>query len=683
MQSNQDTQQGEMAIATPTQQRPVWVTPTLSFVAAIFGTSLTLLAASQFHDGGIAEELPPESMMAETVVPELPVLPETVPASPSSPPGEVPSVVGDLLPRLTPPSPPPAPDFPSPSLVEASVEAAIQRNNQQQRVPRIEVPPPPESSHPVVVRERQEDLPQGDRLDRKEVISQGLPQLPEESHNPSGDRDLNPPATRPLFENRPAQWQRAPATVPPTVPGVENPPGDRLREGIPLTLVEVVGLAVQNNREIKNAYLARIAQRANLAVALDKFQPIFTPEISVGLNRNEFGTATNNAAEINAGSIVSMQIPTGGAIRAAWNMGGMTQSSNQSEVTDLNRLNQGISLNFTQPLLRGSGREINTASIQIAQLTERINQIGLKATLSDVITNAILGYRQLLSAQESVKIAENSLRIAQEIFEINRVLVEAGRQARIDLVQNERNIASRQVQLLGAENSFEQVRLELLQILDVQDFPILPGEEIRVEDTRLNEDELKQLALQNSPSYLNAELAVEIAELNLRLAEDERRWEMNLNASYGSDLQSRTADRNEMRLGIRLSRNFGDRTLESQVEQERVTLLQVQNQRDNQRDTLLIQVGDQVRNANLLLEQVALARQEREFAQQNLENQRELLRLGRGSIRDIISAQEEVVSANNSELTAQINYLNALTQLEQTVGITLATWQVTVETLEE
>jgi hypothetical protein len=37
----------------------------------------------------------------------------------------------------------------------------------------------------------------------------------------------------------------------------------------------------------------------------------------------------------------------------------------------------------------------------------------------------------------------------------------------------------------------------------------------------------------------------------------------------------------------------------------------------------------------------------------------------------------------NNELTAQLAYLNALTRLEQTVGITLETWQITVETLEE
>ncbi len=671
MHHNQDTKNSEMTSADKTKQRPVWVTPTISLVAAIFGTSLTLLAGSKFHEGGIAEELTPEAV----TVSELAFSPVTSPELTFSPQGDIPSVVGDLLSPLT-------SNFPSPSTVSAPGKTTESAGEVRNNAPQIDVLPPAETVNKIEIerpgRASEMEVPQRDRLEQSEVISQSLPRLPEESNNPSGDRDLDP-AILPLFENRPGELQRVPVTV----PAVPETPGDRLPEGIPVTLVEVVGLAVQNNRDIKNAYLERLAQRANLAVALDKFQPIFTPEISVGLNQNGVGNASSNSAEIIAGSRVTLRMPTGGELSASWNMGGITQSSNQGEIIDENRVNQGLSLNFSQPLLQGFGRDVNMASIKIAQFTETINKLSLNSTLIDIITNAIFGYRELLKAQESVKIAENSLKTAQEIFEINRVLVEAGRQARIELVQNERNIASRQVQLLGAQNNFEQVRLDLLKILDVEDFPLIPGEEIVVENKELNEPELKQLALQHSAAYLNAELAVEIAKLNLILAQDERRWDMNINATYGSNLQSRTDDSNEVRLGIGLSRNFGDRSFDSRVEEERVNLLQFENDRDDQRDNLLIQVGDQVRNANLLRQQVNLAQQEREFAEQNLVNQRILLQLGKGSIRDIIIAQEEVISANDGELNAQIAYLNALTQLEQTVGTTLETWQITVETPEE
>lgn len=48
-----------------------------------------------------------------------------------------------------------------------------------------------------------------------------------------------------------------------------------------------------------------------------------------------------------------------------------------------------------------------------------------------------------------------------------------------------------------------------------------------------------------------------------------------------------------------------------------------------------------------------------------------------------MSVQEEVVSANKTELTAQIAEFNAWNRLSPTVRITLGSWQITVETPEE
>ncbi|HEY9301773.1 MAG TPA: hypothetical protein VIQ31_36490, partial [Phormidium sp.] len=48
-------------------------------------------------------------------------------------------------------------------------------------------------------------------------------------------------------------------------------------QGILLTVSDIVVLALQNNRDIKNAYLERIVQRQDLVVEEDKFVPNFTP----------------------------------------------------------------------------------------------------------------------------------------------------------------------------------------------------------------------------------------------------------------------------------------------------------------------------------------------------------------------------------------------------------------------
>ncbi|HAJ60727.1 MAG TPA: hypothetical protein DCP31_16850 [Cyanobacteria bacterium UBA8543] len=78
--------------------------------------------------------------------------------------------------------------------------------------------------------------------------------------------------------------------------------------------------------------------------------------------------------------------------------------------------------------------------------------------------------------------------------------------------------------------------------------------------------------------------------------------------------------------------------------------------------------------------QVERARQATELSQRQLDIERVKQTLGRGSgIFAIVRLQNDLVSARNAELEATIEYLNALTRLDQTLGTTLDTWQVTLD----
>jgi outer membrane protein TolC len=108
--------------------------------------------------------------------------------------------------------------------------------------------------------------------------------------------------------------------------------------------------------------------------------------------------------------------------------------------------------------------------------------------------------------------------------------------------------------------------------------------------------------------------------------------------------------------------------------------LQAENNLKDQRESLEIQVTDRIRDANLSFSQVQLARLARESSERQLEIEREKQRLGRGSgVFEIVSLEDSLVEARNAELNATIEYLNALTNLDKTVGTTLDTWQVTIE----
>lgn len=442
-----------------------------------------------------------------------------------------------------------------------------------------------------------------------------------------------------------------------------------------LSLSDVVFLVVTNNTEIKNAYLDRIAQKQDLAVAEDKFVPDLTPNLSLSLD--QLGTNNSNSTG-RVGAKVEVRVPTGGTLEFDWRgnaqfLGG----DNLSDATNDDNLTQNFQVNIRQPLLKGAGIRLNRASINIARFNETSNIINLKSTLIDTITTAITAYRQLLQAQERVKIEQLALKNAQESLEVTQALIAAGRVAPVDVVQNQANIASRRVSLLEAENDLQARRAALLTILDIDKNINIAADTIpAVKPTRLDLDKLRQVALANRPAYLLSKINVDINEVELLQAKDERRWDLSLDASISNGNSQQT----DARAGLSLSRTIGNLTLKQQYERARVELLKAKNSLKDSRESLDIELQDKVRDVNLSFSQLELAQKATQLSQRQLEIEQEKRKLGRGTdIFQLINLQDNLAQARNAQLDATIRYLNALTNLDQFLGTTLQTWQIGIE----
>ena len=445
-----------------------------------------------------------------------------------------------------------------------------------------------------------------------------------------------------------------------------------------LKLKDVVVLALQNNRNIKNAYLQRIIDRENLQQEEDKFDPDLIPQVGVSFRRNEVGSSTNTG-NLDLGTGLFLLIPTGAELRVEVTSGGQIQnSSTRSE----DFLRQNFSVSFNQPLLRGFGTKINKTSIRIARLQEQQNLFQLKSTLIDTITRAVIDYRALVQAQEELKIQQQALESAKRQLEITQAFIDAGRRARVDLISNETAVANREVDLLAAQNRLQESQLQLLETLDIkQNLELIALETPKVEKSALPSlNESLELAFTNNPSYLSTSLDIKIAQLNLSLAEDNKRWDLSLNVSYDNNLNSVREDISEFIGSLNLSREFfGNLQLERDAIRSQIILQQNQNNLEEARATLTIQIRNSIREVNFRLTEVEQAKRATQLSQQQLENEREKLRLGRGSIIDSIRFEDDLVNAANRELNATIAYFNALTRLEQTIGTTLETWNIRIE----
>ena len=170
---------------------------------------------------------------------------------------------------------------------------------------------------------------------------------------------------------------------------------ERAEVDVPLTLADAVSLALRDNRTIRGAYLDRIIQKFDLRVAEDGFASHLG--LAGGAVRQRIAGINTTALEVSPG--ITALLPTGATLGFSW-------ANRTAESPGVRTRSTAGVLSLTQPLLRGGGVDVTLAPVRSARLGERINQLRLKATVSETIGQVIYAYRDLLRAQEDARLAQ-------------------------------------------------------------------------------------------------------------------------------------------------------------------------------------------------------------------------------------------------------------------------------------
>lgn len=443
-----------------------------------------------------------------------------------------------------------------------------------------------------------------------------------------------------------------------------------------MSLADTVMLAVKKNRAIESAYLDRIVQRYDLKVAEDKFTP--KPVLTTAARKDV--TKTNNITKENkeaaVSGVITETLPTGGLLNLNASSGHEKTAGSTLRASEWN-------VSLTQPLLKGGGIEVTTASVRTARITEKINVLSLQGTIMDTVTSVIIAYRNLLQANKQLEINRQSLARSKELVDVNRELITAGRMAEVEIVQAEAEVSNREFELLSAENSVDSARLSLIKLLDIdRHTTIVPTEKVGLEPAVLDFEQCKALAFNNRPDYLSALLGLETSKIDLMLAKNNKLWDLSLTGGYGgSDLSGSGSDSNTTNwsAGITLTIPFRDLTLEQGYISAKIHLEKTELNLKKLSDTIEIDVKDALRDVEIKMRQVALAEQSRKLSERKLEIETEKMKAGRSTNFQLVSYQNDLVNAQNNELSAIITYLNSLTSLDRTLGTTLAKWGITIE----
>ena len=461
-----------------------------------------------------------------------------------------------------------------------------------------------------------------------------------------------------------------------------------------------------------------------LGTAIPNYDPVLTGVVSWGHTTVPqstpflYGTTSLVTTTKLANFTINEGFPTGAVASLGFNNQNQFVSSGRPDVNPLQSGN--LTTTITQPLLAGFGFAVNRRGIGQAKNSLQAQDLVFKQQVMTTVASIVSLYWDLVSFNEQVKVAEQSLATSQKLYEDNKKQVEIGTLAQIAIVQAEAEVATRQQDLTVAQTNVLQQETIIKNVLSkngvatpsLADAHIVPLDKIRVPDVEPIQpiQDLIALAMQDRPELPVSRLNIENSKLSIMgdrsnllpqlsafatLANNGQAGPVNtlppLNSvgqpllnnlhspdpffigGYGNYL-SQLFGRNfpDYRVGVQLNIPIRNRAAESDYVRDTLNMRQAELQLQKQTN----QIRVDVQNATIALQQARARYQaavkSRVLEEQTLDAEQKKFALGASTIYNVIQIQRDLATAQGNEVTAESTYIKARNNLDFVTGQILA-----------
>jgi outer membrane protein TolC len=387
---------------------------------------------------------------------------------------------------------------------------------------------------------------------------------------------------------------------------------------------------------------------------------------------------------------------------------GSTRNNYNSPYYNIDPFTNGyLDLVINQNLLQGFGIGVNNRNIRIAKNNLKVTDIQLKLQVIATVSAILNLYWDLVSFNEDLRIKQEALNTAQQLYEGNQKQVELGTLPAIEVTRAAAEVSGAKESLLIAQTNVAQQETVLKNALSrnavvgqtLDEVHVVPLDHITVpetEDLKPTADLINQ-ALAQRPEIAKAKLNMESSNINLRGSKNyllpslQANFELTNNGlsgpinpaspfvpppayvgGYGNMLrQIFGRDYPNYSAGFSLNIPFRNRVAQADYVADLLSLRQ--NELQYQKSVAQIRVD--VKNAVIGLQQ-ARARYEtavatRSLAQQTLEAEQNRFRFGESTIAIVVAAERDLANDQSAEVQAMANYTHAKVAFDESVGQTL------------
>jgi outer membrane protein TolC len=493
-----------------------------------------------------------------------------------------------------------------------------------------------------------------------------------------------------------------------------------------LSLKNFIELVMANNTDIQVAFLSLEIPRNNITSAFGKWDPTATGSFSATRNTSipTDPTQARNAGQISKSLNQPLSLSYGQTLDTGLSYSVTFNGSKSSSSNSLSNYNPGLSSNLqfsvTQPLLQNRGRYVNRIPVMQAESSYKRSQYSLRFSLLSLVSNAENAYWNVISARENLGVQIKSRDAAKANLDFVQQQLDLGAIAELD-------IYNPQGQLAAAEFSVSQAKFRLASAEDAlrrqisadldPDIAKLPVELTEPVDLAagqsmpLDTDQSVQKALAANPQILSATQQLDLDDLGVYSAKNLLLPQLSFSATYTTKGQggifypSSTSifgggggsitpipggidDALGQMFGFGYPTYLGRLTLTLPIRNRTASMNMANALVSKKTDALTLRTTQQnvrlltlnaVTNLQGYVEQLKLARVQRDIQQKNYEAEQEKYTLGTDTNQNVVIALQNLVLAESNVVSAQVSVRTGILAVYQSTGELLDNYGIVVK----
>jgi len=203
-----------------------------------------------------------------------------------------------------------------------------------------------------------------------------------------------------------------------------------------------------------------------------------------------------------------------------------------------------------------------TKNIEQQGLQVQLQELSSSSTENDITTAITQAYLNILYANEAVKISKQTIESSEAQLRRAKQLLDAGSTAKNDYAQVETQLSSDKYSLTAAQNTLDQAKLTLKQLLELD-----INEELNIAFPEINDEAVLQpiadknqiynAALSSRPEIKTGQMNIKVAELSLDKSKAAYYPTVSLSGSIGTGNLYNSNEKFTTQLGNSLTQSLG------------------------------------------------------------------------------------------------------------------------------